>query len=413
MKIELKVDPELCAQLKDPSGGITHLESLLSFSEAVKLKIGNANVRPPEQKKKPFRAMLETVEFSPQTFHLKNRGITYICSDIKYDEKNGNVTVTIPSKEDDNERFGIADGGHTFEVVHQTIRDERDKRFEAMTRWVMPHVRVHFLATTNHEDIEPIVEALNTSLQVQQYTLDEYQNKFEALKVALERNGFDPGLVAWRENEDKEWHVIEIIQRLACFLKDRWVGEQPISMYKSKGKALKLFTNEDTRDEFRQLFPVIKEIITLPEYIQHELSKGGIVNARSLGKLKCVKVLKRTDERPGTDYTTDHKIDLAALLPMASGFRELLVKQGSDFAWKVPLKEVFDQAIPDLYNLLTDRVALVNQSNQLASDISFWAGCANIILRKRNEIFEEPGGYRKTIVRKKAVAKDEEEEVAV
>lgn len=400
MKIELKVDPELCAQLKDPNGSITHIETLLSFSEATKLKIGNANVRPPEQKKKPFRAMLETVEFAPQTFHLKNRGITYICTDLKYDEDKERITVTVPSIESENERFGIADGGHTFEVIHQTVREEKDKRFESMTKWTMPFVRVHFLATNNQEDIEPIVEALNTSLQVQQYTLDEYQNKFESLKIALEKAGFDPGLVAWRENEDKEWHVIEIIQRMACFLKDRWVGEQPISMYKSKGKALKLFTNEETRGEFAQLFPVIKEIITLPEYIQHELSKGGVINARSLSKLKCVKLFKRTTERPGTDFSTDHKIDLAALLPMASGFRELLVNQGGNFMWKVPLKDVFESAIPDLYNLLTDRVALVNQSNQLASDVSFWAGCANIVLRKRNEIFETDSGY-KPIVRKK------------
>lgn len=47
-----------------------------------------------------------------------------------------------------------------------------------------------------------------------------------------------------RENEDKEWDIREIIQRMACFLKDRWRSTQPASMYKSKGKALDLFTND-------------------------------------------------------------------------------------------------------------------------------------------------------------------------
>ena len=75
-----------------------------------------------------------------------------------------------------------------------------------MPDWVMPFVRVHFLVSKDQENIESVVEALNTSLQVQQYTLDEYQNKFMSLKTALEEGGFDPALVAFRENEDKEWH---------------------------------------------------------------------------------------------------------------------------------------------------------------------------------------------------------------
>ena len=91
-------------------------------------------------------------------------------------------------------------------------------------------------------EIEQVVEALNTSSQVQQFTIDEYQNKFEALKEALTRGGFDTSLIAFRENEEKDWEVREIIQRVGCFLKDRWKSTQPTQMYRSKGKALELFT---------------------------------------------------------------------------------------------------------------------------------------------------------------------------
>jgi len=95
----------------------------------------------------------------------------------------------------------------------------------------------------------------NTSSQVQQYTIDEYKNKFEELKEALANTGFDVDLIAFRENEDEqEWDVREIVQRMACFLKDRWRTTQPASMYRSKGKALDLYTNESSRDEFRRLF---------------------------------------------------------------------------------------------------------------------------------------------------------------
>lgn len=420
-KVELSVDdPGFCQQLKDPSLDHTfHIESLLSFREINKLRKGNANVRPPEARKRPFKAMKQTVEFTPQLFHIKNRGITYICSDAQYDEKTRRLTISIPApselapKNGEVLRYGIADGGHTFQVINDTIRDEKD--YENIAQWKMPFARVHFLVLSDKEEIEPIVEALNTSLQVKQYTLDEYQNKFESLKRALDDNGFDTELVAFRENEDKEWNVIEIIQRAGCFLKDRWSGTQPINMYKSKNKALKMFTSEETRPEFIQLYDVIKDIVTLPEFIQSKFSTGGIVPPKSLAKLRCVKPLKKTYTRPGTNYPTDHKIDMAALLPMAAGFRELLFKEDDRYEWRLHVDEVFDQCSAKLYNFLVDRSNKVFMSSQLASDVEYWAGCMQIIMNARQEILDKAGtkGIRRAKpveVSYKEVPIEEEEE---
>src|SRR5207245_249888 len=148
----------------------------------------------------------------------------------------------VESLEDIGIKFGIADGGHSHEVVKRAVL--RLPELQKSEGWREPFIRVHFIATDREqlEDIDQVVEALNTSLQVQQYTRDEYQNKFEELKEALSKAGFDTSLIAFRENEEKEWHVIEIIQRLACFLKDRWQLTQPASMYKSKATALALYT---------------------------------------------------------------------------------------------------------------------------------------------------------------------------
>lgn len=394
-KFELHVSgPDFCKTLKDPNNEkIKHIESLLSFEEVNKLRRGNANVRPPEQNRRPYKAMEETVEYSPQLFHIKNRGITYICTDADYDRDKGVIHIKIPdiadlkdTSEGNVTRAGIADGGHTFEVIKNTIANLND--FKNISNWQMPFVRVHFLVSKEQEDIESVVEALNTSSQVQQYSLDEYQNKFQILKSALNEAGFDPDLVAWRENEDKDWHVIEIIQRMACFLKDRWVGRQPLNMYKSKGKALKEFTNPETRGQFKALFPVIKDIITLPEYIQSRFSTGGLIDGRSLAKLKCVKVLKKPYTRAGTDYSTNHRIDLAGLLPLASGFRELLTKKGDVYEWRLPYKEVFDYCWKDLYNLLVRQTGQATVSSALGTDVEFWSGAVLYIMRAKDELSE-------------------------
>jgi hypothetical protein len=394
-------DNEHLKRLKDPvDPGLFHLETWLPFSEVVKLDRGNANVRPASERKKPFKDMVETVENSPSTFHRKNRGIIYLCEKFEFENAKGILRVTIPdiSPQDFEEldngdpKFGIADGGHTFSVVEQTIG--RANELSEREGWTEPFVRVHFLAGQGFEggELEQVVEALNTSSQVQQYTLDEYQNKFEELKEALRNGGFDPDLIAFRENEEKEWEVREIVQRLACFLKERWKSVQPASMYKSRGKALDLYTNEATHNEFRKLYGVAADIITLPEFIQSEFSRGDAVKGRKFGKLRAVKTLKKPISPAGTSYSTDHVMDLAASLPIAAAFRELLELRGDTYFWKVDYKEVFKAAAEELYRVLLNKVKTAKAVNSLGADTEYWTQCSNIILRTKYDLLSQKSG---------------------
>ena len=389
----LLVDNDHCKRLKDPvSSGLFHLETWLTFSEAAKLDKGNANVRPASERKKPFKDMVETVENDPTTFHLKNRGIIYRCEKFEFDNTQKILRVTVPNfspqeldeLENGEPKFGIADGGHTFEVIQQTI----GRQHELMERegWSEPFVRVHFLAGNSSEvELDQVVEALNVSSQVQQYTLDEYQNKFDELKEALKKSGFDTKLIAFRENEDKEWDIREIVQRMSCFLKDRWKSTQPASMYKSKGKALDLFTNETTREEFRKLYDVVGDIITLPEYIQSEFSQGDSVKGRKFGKMKAVKLLKGAWTRPGTAFSTQHQMDLAASLPIAAAFRELLELKGDRYYWRVDYKKVFPIVAEELYKALLGKLRTAKGVNSIGSDTEYWTMASNILLRAKDE----------------------------
>jgi hypothetical protein len=393
-------DNDHCKRLKDPlEGNRFHLEAFLPFSEAIKLEKGNANLRPPSEKKKPFRDMVETVEKDPASFHLKNRGITYVCDKFEYDNTKRRLQVSIPNLQpaeseslgDEGPRFGIADGGHTFEVIRQTVARMNELK-EQDGAWTEPFVRVHLLAgeAIDLSEIDQVVEALNTSSQVQQYTLDEYQNKFDELKGALGAAGFDTGLVAFRENEEsKEWDVREVIQRMACFLKERWKTTQPTSMYRSKGKALDLYTSEATRGDFRKLYGVVRDVITLPEFIQSQFSRGDIVKGKRFGGLRAVKTLKREYTRPGTDYPTYHAMDLAASLPIAAAFRELLELRGDRYHWKVDYQKAFTRSAEELYRLLASKSRTAKSVNNLGSDTELWTQAVNVILRTKDEVLSE------------------------
>ena len=384
-------DDDHCKRLKDPCQTDTfHLEAFLPFTEAVKLERGNANVRPSSNRKPAFRAMVETVEKAPDTFHIKNRGITYFCERFQYENGKKSLRVTLPQVADDEDepKFGIADGGHTFAVIQETVG--RLQELQEMEGWTVPYVRIHFISGTRSESTsdEEIVEALNTSSQVQQFTLEEYAGEFDELKEALTKAGFDISQIAFRENEEKEWKVVEIIQRMACFLKERWQLTQPASMYKSKAKALDLYITQESRAEFRRLYDVINDVVTFPEFIQGTLSKGELVPLRSFGRLRAVTGLKKPWKRPATPFTTNHRMDMAALLPMAAAFRELLVLKGDRYAWRVDPKTVFESCADKLYNVLNSRSAKIRSTSQLGADMEYWGACVPIVMREKDRILD-------------------------
>lgn len=387
--IEILIKEENARRLVDPANdAVYHLEAYLPFSEAAKLEPGNANVRPAKENL-PFKEMMKTVEQTPEAFHLKNRGITYICNKFNYDGRTKKLSVTIPNIPKDKldaegmPRFGIADGGHTFKVITDVVKKESELRQEDED-WQEPYVRVHFLAGDSKVvGVEDVVEALNTSTQVKAYTLDEYRGKFDELKMALEASRFDINAVAFRENEDKEWQVTEIIQRMACFLKDRWKIIPPSSMYRSKDKALKLFI-EDANDDFKKLFPIIREVITFPEFIQASLSEH--LEGRRVGKVKGIKKTKKQYRRECTEYLSTYKMDTAIVLPMAAAFRTLLVLKGNTYKWRTNPYEVFKHCAGDLYEVLLSRVKRVKSVGQLAADQEYWISCEKVVMNARDEM---------------------------
>lgn len=388
-------DNEMCKRLKDPfEASIYHMEAWLPFSEAAKLDKGNANVRPPNERKKPYRDMLETVEMDPASFHLKNRGIIYRCEKFEYNQNRKILRVVTPfaTPEDDEEidrlepRYGVADGGHTFSIIRETLN--RMNELKEKDGWVEPYVRVHFLGGDEFQSgqLEQLVEALNTSSQVQTFTLDEYRNEFDELKEALKTAHFDLSQVAFTENEERPWDIREIIQRMSCFLKERWQYVQPTNMYKSRGKALDAYTTPEGRTEFRKLYPIITEVLTLPEYIESEFSVGNSVKVKKFGKMRAVKPLKKLYSRPGTGYETLHRMDLALSLPLAAAFRELLELHEGKYRWSIDPKVVFAYAAEELYRLLVTKIKAAKSVHMLGSDTEYWTQAANIILRAKGDL---------------------------
>jgi hypothetical protein len=120
----------------------------------------------------------------------------------------------------DARKVGIADGWHTFAVISDTI--DRIDALKAVEDWTEPYVRVRFMTSKAAFVVpEEMVEALNTSTQVKEHTMDEYRNEFQPLKDILSKSGFDISNISFQENDPGTWDIRLILQRLGCFLKDK------------------------------------------------------------------------------------------------------------------------------------------------------------------------------------------------
>jgi hypothetical protein len=401
--INLRVsDPDHCKRIKDPFDSNLHqLETLLPFSEVNKLVSGNANVRRPKESSKPFKSMLDSVDKNPRAFHIKNRGITFICEAFELVQTpNGGRQLNITLSDDNDgdyldqeineaRKAGIADGGHTFAVISNTILriDDLKKNGD----WTEPYVRVRFITTSKSAYVVPeeMVEALNTSTQVKEHTMDEYRNEFQPLKDIFTKAGFNIGHIAFRENDIAQWDIRDILQRLGCFLKDKQnLGPQ---MYKSKQKALKLYIDQKTREEFLALSDVMLDVAFLPEYIESQFSnKENLKTRNRFGGLRVVKPIKSGYRYPEIGYITYHRLDLAATLPLAGAFRELLQTNPATGKqmWAVDWKEAFKRTAEELYRALVSNLATSTPSS-LGSDPAYWTTAASVVLRVKSEMLQE------------------------
>lgn len=383
-KIEIKLsNPDSFMLFEDKlAPGIKWGVGVLRFDEANQLPRGNANVRMADERQKPFKAMLGTIDEAPRLFHVRNRGITYICTDIEL--KRDKLVIHYNPKD-----YGVGDGGHTHESIAQTMEGLGD--FRDRKAWVLPAVWVYFIASGDDKHVADTVQARNTSRQVQNYTMLEYTGEFEELKRALRSAGWKDtleGLVAFRENDRKPWSVFEILQRLVCFDVEKWEGMQPIAAYKSKTKALEMYMDTETRERLQKLYPLVIDLITLPEYLESEFSRG-IVPGRKLGNLKGVRKLERPNMRDGTTFETRHKFDNAAILPMAAAFRELLVERSGAYKWRLDPRQVFHHVAEKLYDHLAKCSHRVAKAGHLGSDVEYWSGCQNIIARYKDRALDK------------------------
>jgi len=311
---------------------------LTPVGEALKFQLGNipwVNPRHPNPKSKMARVIKASVFENRGKFHLLNRGATVIAEDGKLEQEVLHVEFG-PAK-----KRGLIDGGTTIGALVDALTDGFTQNLEKEDSQLF-RVQV-FCGRWTDEEVVDLAEALNTSVQVDSFSIANLAGTFDWIKNALQKSRA-PCKVSYFTNDEGEVGIDDIVQWLALFMMD-----EPHTAYTSKEKCLEHF--EANLDEYKKCEAVLPDIIRLSEYVpfqskllynasgNHKFGRLGIISDSTKGSTYKLPVLGET-----IDYAP-HK---AWVFPLMASLKPVLEKTTNPFKWRKDPFKVFDKLSSEL-----------------------------------------------------------------
>lgn len=383
-EITLQIPPRDIKRLDDPfEEGRFSYEAQVPVTEAAKLLIGNANPRQQNTSSSIPQEIRATLDGAPKTFHLKNRGIWIAAKKAEYDNQKGVLNLFCP--QDDEDRYGAVDGGHTLAVIQEFLTDlgqESEDKAEADSKtkqkpipYVMLHIRVGV-----EGDLTDMVACLNRSAQLKEYTLANYRDEFHELKKILDHENFGKE-IDYRENGEGQYDVLDVIQRLTLFCNGLFPpqkGKHPVVAYSSKAKCLELFISN--KSEFLALAPIMGDCFRLADQVERLLPKvsgsgrfGGFGFVKNLNKTRLAPSLKGYPENPAVkSWAAEHEV-MGVIFPITAGLR-VLVRRKSDgtvLGWREDPVSFFIKHGKDLFEPVTE--FKYDNPNALGKNHELWS----------------------------------------
>ena len=293
------------------------------------------NARRPNTNRRVYRRIEESLlnkGTEPGTFHLKNKGITIIAESVVQKGNDEYIVKLRPG-------HGIVDGGHTYTLIMENL-DNPDLPPE---QFVNVEVRVGVPDSW----IPDIAQGLNTSVQVQDMSLDNLRGLFAWLQEDLKSEPYYED-IAWSENDPGEYDARDLVSLLMAFnpvLFPNDGDEHPVAAYEKKATALKLF-EEHTR-LFKDMQPIVKDILKLHDIIAKEGPElWGVHNpGGKAGRLAWVDYRENKKKPHKFNFlgvTGLYRLYAGALYPMLAAYRWYVVRNPTTgkMEWRTSFEDV-------------------------------------------------------------------------
>jgi len=311
-------------------------------------------------------------------FYILNRGILLSAASVTHDNNDGTVTVGF----EDTNVHGNVDGGHTYAIIKQ-LKDKITPGEQ--------YVKLEFL--TGVEDFfTTLAAARNISVQVDDKSIAELEDRFTIIKDVLENEKVIFDRVKYKQNAQGEIDIAEILQILNLFNVDEYPTNQtenlPIQSYNSKKKCTeryislhKLYDNTNA-NPFVKMRPIMIEIFKLYNKLETKMAEFYTEgtkkdNAKSghYGRVKGVSTGKERGIHTSKFYqqSMDHASPIGFLYPILGAFRSLVVEKDGAYSWRCNPLELLDVVGPELVKTTVDRSrSLGNNPNAVGKDSGNW-----------------------------------------
>ena len=332
------------------------------------------------------QAIKESLESNDGFFHLKNRGIVLSAKSCTYNNKTKEVTINFT----DDMLHGNIDGGHTYKIVC-------DHRNSGLDQYVQ------FEVMTGVEDIiEKLAEARNTSVQVDEKSMAELQQKFDPIKEGLEgmpfftRIAFKQNQQAFDDVTNKRLKMIdarEVVSIINMFNIDKFDAmNHPIKAYSSKAKMLELYLNNP--DSYRRYVNIMPDIFDLYDAVETEFATafnetGGRYCRKKYSGYKYGNIIGTSKFGLHDIY---YKIPDGLIYPAVAAFRSLVVlnQETDKYEWKNGVNpiSVWDRCKSSITSQIMNFASAIGDNpNAVGKDSNIWnLAYMTVLLQQGDEL---------------------------
>jgi hypothetical protein len=349
----------------------TAVEHVLTVNarDLPQLPLGAANPRAQNTNKRVYREVRESLlnrNGTDNSFLGKNLGI--YASAAAVEKKNEHEYVL---KFGEGESIldgldGIINGGHTAQIIWDSqagLKEQADAG-DPIDQYVKLFVRVGY----PREVLADMAGALNTTLQVPEYSLAEHQNKFDWIHDSIVGKPYE-SQIAFKENAKAEVYVLDVLAMLELFNLDEYPNnssKHPTVAYHQKSVVLKRYL--ENPGSFKKLQPILNDILVLHDTISKEGSEKYREyfrqNQNGSQKRGRAADLAWVDGRgpgqlllPFKDEEGPDRLNRAAVYPTLAAFRWMVQEHGTEVRWKggfAAVLELWNSVGPELMKMTQD-----------------------------------------------------------
>jgi hypothetical protein len=278
---------------------------------------------------KKVRKHLLNDEGTPNTFYVKNKGITMLADEVSKKGKDADHVYELKFKDGN----GIVDGAHTYKLILDA-QEEIKQLNSANDSKIEQFVKVEVLTRAPEALVPEIAGGLNTAVQVQEMSLADLGHDFDWIKDEIKGSIFEDKLI-FKQNQPGEYTVIEVLGILDLFnvfdldeddIRRAKRGYENINaVFKAYRQAKKEAGGDLT--SWEKLRPILKDVLSLHDKISGTCQEryNSLGNKKG-GLLKWIRLAPKNKafSLPFTEEMVESTVYKGALMPMLGAFRSMV-----------------------------------------------------------------------------------------